>query len=207
MPDAAADQPHVSVLLAEVLAAFEGRQVRRYVDGTLGAAGHAAAMLAQHPELQTLVGFDLDPTAHALASTRLAAAGAKVVPVSVAATGAASYDAAAAAAAAAGPGPAAFLVRSNFGRMARVLQQLPLGGAGGDGATDDGRVDAVLLDLGISSMQVGRDLLAHAHRRLAGTDRGAAHALLTCLPQAAPTVVAAPTSAPAVPCPHACCPA
>lgn len=154
VPDAAADQPHVSVLLAEVLAAFEGRQVRRYVDGTLGAAGHAAAMLAQHPELQTLVGFDLDPTAHALASTRLAAAGAKVVPVSVAATGAASYDAAAAAAAAAGPGPAAFLVRSNFGRMARVLQQLPLGGAGGDGATDDGRVDAVLLDLGISSMQV-----------------------------------------------------
>lgn len=156
-PEATADPPHVSVLLAEVLAAFEGRQVRRYVDGTLGAAGHAGAMLAQHPELQTLVGFDLDPTAHALASARLSAAGAGIVPVAVSATGTASFDAAAAAAA--GPGPTAFLVRSNFGRMARVLQQLPLDGAGGDAADGSGcGVDAILLDLGISSMQVGRHL-------------------------------------------------
>ncbi|PRW51138.1 Ribosomal RNA small subunit methyltransferase H [Chlorella sorokiniana] len=156
----AADQPHVSVLLREVLAAFEGLAVRRYVDGTLGAAGHASAVLAQHPELQTLVGFDLDPTAHALASARLAAAGAAVVPVAVSLSGAVRLDDAAAAAAASGS-RTAFIVRSNFGRMRPVLQQLPLGGdSGGSGSPSSSSssssvgVDAILLDLGISSMQV-----------------------------------------------------
>jgi 16S rRNA (cytosine1402-N4)-methyltransferase len=151
----------VSVLLREVLAAFEGLAVRRYVDGTLGAAGHASAVLAQHPELQTLVGFDLDPTAHALASARLAAAGAAVVPVAVSLSGAVRLDDAAAAAAASGS-RTAFIVRSNFGRMRPVLQQLPLGGdSGGSGSPSSSSsssssvgVDAILLDLGISSMQV-----------------------------------------------------
>lgn len=162
----AADQPHVSVLLREVLAAFEGLAVRRYVDGTLGAAGHASAMLAQHPELHTLVGFDLDPTAHALASTRLAAAGTTVVPVAVSRSGAISLDTAAAAASG---GRTALIVRSNFGRMRTVLQQLPLGG-GGDGSPASSSssssssavgVDAILLDLGISSMQVRRTAALH----------------------------------------------
>ncbi len=163
----AADQPHVSVLLREVLAAFEGLAVRQYVDGTLGAAGHASAMLAQHPELQTLVGFDLDPTAHALASARLAAAGATVVPVAVSRSGAVSLDAAPAASG----GRTAYIVRSNFGRMRTVLQQLPLGGGGssttssgngggGDGSSSGVGVDAILLDLGISSMQVGNTATA-----------------------------------------------
>ncbi|KAI7835567.1 hypothetical protein COHA_010528, partial [Chlorella ohadii] len=140
---------------------FEGLAVRQYVDGTLGAAGHASAMLAQHPELQTLVGFDLDPMAHALASARLAAAGATVVPVAVSRSGAVSLDAAPAASG----GRTAYIVRSNFGRMRTVLQQLPLGGGGssatssgngggGDGSSSGVGVDAILLDLGISSMQV-----------------------------------------------------
>lgn len=172
---ATAEEPHISVLLAEVLAAFEGRQVRQYVDGTLGAGGHAAALLGQHPEMQALVGFDLDPTAHQLASARLTTAGAAVVPVPVSAKGVASLAAAAAQQAQQAQHPTAYLVRSNFGRMKCVLQQLPLGdssssasgaapsstggsssavvGPGSRGASSVG-VDAILLDLGISSMQV-----------------------------------------------------
>lgn len=227
--EATADPPHVSVLLDEVLAAFGGRQVRCYVDGTLGAAGHAAAMLAQHPELQSLVGFDLDPTAHALASARLADAGARVVPVAVSATGAASFEAGAPAP---GVGPTAFIVRSNFGRIARVLQQLPLGGAsagggdgghGGSGALDGGGVDAILLDLGISSMQVGRDGVQRWQGLAAPVNLGAWRVLqpralkrpvhlptrppaTLPAPKLAPTVALAPGAAPTPqpPCLPAC---
>ena len=42
------------------------------VDATLGLGGHAAALLAEHPQL-TLVGLDRDPEALALAGRRLAA--------------------------------------------------------------------------------------------------------------------------------------
>ncbi|PSC75684.1 16S rRNA (cytosine(1402)-N(4))-methyltransferase [Micractinium conductrix] len=167
---AAAEQPHVSVLLDEVLKAFEGLQVRCYVDGTLGAGGHASAVLRAHPEMSALVGFDLDPTAHALASARLAAAGAALAPVAVTPAGVASLGAALPATVSAvqqqqQQQPTAFLVRSNFGRMKQVLRQLPLDGASGSGSSSsDGSgggsasgsegVDAILLDLGISSMQV-----------------------------------------------------
>ncbi|KAL4854295.1 Ribosomal RNA small subunit methyltransferase H [Chlorella vulgaris] len=165
---AAVEEPHISVLLTEVLAAFEGCSVRRYVDGTLGAAGHATAMLRKHPEMESLVGFDLDPTAHQLAAARLAAAGATVVPVAVSAVGArASFEAPVDSSSSSssssrieGRGPTAFIVRSNFGRMQAVLQQLPLGSGTADGSSSNdtsgsgGGVDAILLDLGVSSMQV-----------------------------------------------------
>ena len=42
------------------------------VDATLGLGGHAAALLAEHPQL-TLVGLDRDPEALAMAGRRLAA--------------------------------------------------------------------------------------------------------------------------------------
>lgn len=161
------DAPHVSVLLTEVLAAFEGRQVRQYVDGTLGAAGHGSAMLRQHPEMQALVGFDLDPTAHQLATACLMECGATVVPVAVSSAGRAAFELPASHGSSAdgssGGGATAFLVRSNFGRMKAVLQQLPLGGGRdgiphssgvGSSGSSSGGVDAILLDLGISSMQV-----------------------------------------------------
>ncbi|MBW0107042.1 16S rRNA (cytosine(1402)-N(4))-methyltransferase RsmH [Pseudonocardia sp. KRD291] len=66
---------HVPVLLDRVSAllapALTGRPAV-LVDATLGLGGHAAALLAAHPEL-TLVGLDRDPQALELAGRRLAA--------------------------------------------------------------------------------------------------------------------------------------
>ncbi|CAN6271367.1 unnamed protein product, partial [Urochloa humidicola] len=55
---------HVPVLLGEVLAAFRRpRPLRSFVDCTLGAAGHSLAMMEAHPEMELYVGMDVDPTA------------------------------------------------------------------------------------------------------------------------------------------------
>lgn len=59
--------PHEPVLLKEVLQAFEGVHLEVFFDGTLGAGGHARALLAAHPELKCYIGCDRDPSAHALA--------------------------------------------------------------------------------------------------------------------------------------------
>src|SRR3954470_6029942 len=65
---------HVPVLLDRVLAllapALAGRPAVA-VDATLGLGGHAAALLAAHPQL-TLVGLDRDPVALARSRDRLA---------------------------------------------------------------------------------------------------------------------------------------
>lgn len=45
--------------------------MRIFVDGTLGAGGHSAAVLTQHPNMQLLVGIDKDPVAHSIAQKRL----------------------------------------------------------------------------------------------------------------------------------------
>jgi len=70
----ASSEAHVPVLLPQVLSAFEGRRLHCYVDATLGAGGHAAAVLAAHPELRFFLGVDQDPAAHALAQPRVTAA-------------------------------------------------------------------------------------------------------------------------------------
>ncbi|TXI42794.1 MAG: 16S rRNA (cytosine(1402)-N(4))-methyltransferase RsmH [Nitrosomonas sp.] len=62
---------HISVLLAEVIEAFEGLTISSFVDGTLGAGGHASAILKAHPEIVSFIGIDQDPTAHKIASARL----------------------------------------------------------------------------------------------------------------------------------------
>ena len=46
------DAPHVPVLMRQVLDAFDGRSLRCYVDGTMGAGGHASAIIRAHPELK-----------------------------------------------------------------------------------------------------------------------------------------------------------
>jgi 16S rRNA (cytosine1402-N4)-methyltransferase len=67
-----ADFTHKSVLLAEVLAALQPRTGGRYVDGTLGGGGHAAAILAASSPAGWLYGCDRDGAAVEAASRRLA---------------------------------------------------------------------------------------------------------------------------------------
>ncbi len=62
---------HTSVLAAEVLEYLGTRDDGVYVDGTLGGAGHAAALLS-HSTNTTLIGIDRDPAALAAAREVLA---------------------------------------------------------------------------------------------------------------------------------------
>lgn len=63
--------PHLSVLFDEVIQAFDGKHLKMFVDGTLGAGGHSLGILEAHPELRTLIGIDQDPVAMEIAGKRL----------------------------------------------------------------------------------------------------------------------------------------
>jgi 16S rRNA (cytosine1402-N4)-methyltransferase len=108
--------PHIPVLLAETLDALRvaERPTGRFVDGTLGAGGHAAAILAAAPESR-LLGLDRDPSALALARERLAPFGDRVT-----------------------------LRHASYERIGEIVPAW----LGADA------VDGILLDLGLSSMQV-----------------------------------------------------
>jgi 16S rRNA (cytosine1402-N4)-methyltransferase len=69
---------HVPVLLGEVVEALAVRPGGRYVDGTLGAGGHARAILDASSPDGELLGIDLDPEALAVARERLAPYGRRV---------------------------------------------------------------------------------------------------------------------------------
>ncbi|KAI3996416.1 hypothetical protein MKX01_021655 [Papaver californicum] len=57
---------HIPVMLGEVLEVFQKHPspLRSFVDCTLGAAGHSSAIISAHPELELFVGLDVDPKAH-----------------------------------------------------------------------------------------------------------------------------------------------
>ena len=63
---------HKSVLLAEVLEALQPRSGEKYADGTLGGAGHSAAILQASSPEGWLFGMDRDGDALAAAQRRLA---------------------------------------------------------------------------------------------------------------------------------------
>lgn len=63
---------HNPVLVAEVLAALAPMSGRRYLDGTLGGAGHAVAILRESSPAGWLLGIDRDGTALTAAAERLA---------------------------------------------------------------------------------------------------------------------------------------
>ena len=58
-------------MLEEMLEYFGAIEMRTFVDGTLGAGGHALAILESPSELECLVGIDQDPLARSLSAERL----------------------------------------------------------------------------------------------------------------------------------------
>lgn len=111
---------HTPVLLQELLECFREVSLHRFVDGTVGAGGHSAAIIKQHQELQQYLGIDRDQTALDIASPL----------VQHALVNGAQCD----------------LACSNFRDIASLLARTH------DAAS--GTVNGILLDLGVSSMQV-----------------------------------------------------
>lgn len=107
-------QPHIPVLLTQVLQLFSESHLRIFVDGTVGAGGHAAAILEAHPEIQLFIGIDQDPMAIEIAREGLAPWKSKVA-----------------------------LIHSNFEEIPSLLKDLHVEAVSG-----------ILLDLGVSSMQL-----------------------------------------------------
>ena len=109
-----ADTVHEPVLYEEVLTALEIVSGGLYVDGTVGAGGHALGILEASAPDGRLLGLDVDPVALEISRRRLARFGDR-----------------------------ATLVQASYESMATHIVALGLGQA-----------DGVLLDLGMSSMQV-----------------------------------------------------
>ncbi len=55
--------PHTSVMLQECLDGFFGCTLHTFFEGTVGAGGHARAILEAHPEIKRYIGCDQDPDA------------------------------------------------------------------------------------------------------------------------------------------------
>ena len=113
--DAHDHDPHVPVLLEQVLDGLQVRPDGVYIDGTVGAGGHAAAII-ERAEGGRLLGLDVDPSALTIAAERLR-----------------PYI----------EQGRVKLVRANFDRLDEVAQ-----------AEGFAQADGVLLDLGVSSMQL-----------------------------------------------------
>jgi 16S rRNA (cytosine1402-N4)-methyltransferase len=106
--------PHLSVLYQDIIHALRPHAAGHYIDGTLGAGGHAAGILEASAPTGELLGLDLDPQALAIATERLAAFGQR-----------------------------AHIVRASYLEM--VEQAKRVGWV---------QVDGIVLDLGVSSMQL-----------------------------------------------------
>jgi 16S rRNA (cytosine1402-N4)-methyltransferase len=62
---------HIPVLVNEFLEYFKDQKIKIFFDGTLGAAGHAKAILENHPEIEEFIGTDQDETALEMAKKTL----------------------------------------------------------------------------------------------------------------------------------------
>lgn len=108
------DASHQPVLYQQIIHALSPRCEGRYVDGTVGAGGHAYGILQASAPSGELLGLDVDPLALEMARARLAKFGRRAV-----------------------------LIQASYTTLREQLARL-----GWD------QVDGVLLDLGISSMQL-----------------------------------------------------
>jgi 16S rRNA (cytosine1402-N4)-methyltransferase len=107
-------QPHLPVLYQPIIHALRPLPAGKYVDGTLGAGGHAWGILNASAPDGCLLGLDVDPQAIALAKDRLA----------------------------------------QFGHRAIICQASYTTLAGQLASLGWQQVNGILIDLGISSMQV-----------------------------------------------------
>lgn len=108
------ETPHQPVLYHEIIHSLQPKSPGLYVDGTVGAGGHARGILEACAPGGRLLGLDLDPQALALAREILAPYGER-----------------------------ALLVQASYDTLTDRLEE-----AGWE------RVDGILLDLGLSSMQL-----------------------------------------------------
>ncbi len=105
---------HQPVLYQEIIHALQPKSPGRYIDGTIGAGGHARGILEACAPEGCLLGFDLDSQAMALAREILAPYGKR-----------------------------AFLVQASYLSLLETMQHL-----------DWDAVDGIIIDLGVSSMQL-----------------------------------------------------
>ena len=106
--------PHQPVLYHEIIHALQPKNAGQYVDGTLGAGGHARGILEACAPDGRLLGLDVDPQALALARETLAPYGER-----------------------------ARLIQTSHDSLAEILREIGWG-----------EVDGIMLDLGLSSMQL-----------------------------------------------------
>jgi len=108
------EQMHIPVLLQEIINALQPRSGAIYIDGTVGAGGHTAAILTASAPDGQVFGFDQDSKALEIAAHQLAEFGERV-----------------------------HLLQSNFDRLGDMVRRYHIPPA-----------DGVVLDLGVSSMQL-----------------------------------------------------
>jgi 16S rRNA (cytosine1402-N4)-methyltransferase len=106
--------PHQPVLYHEIIHALRPYRDKKYIDGTVGAGGHAWGILDASSPSGILLGFDLDPQALILAQEVLSSYGSRV-----------------------------HLVRANYTSLREHMARL-----------EWEEVDGILLDLGMSSIQL-----------------------------------------------------
>ncbi len=108
------NEAHTPVLCNEIIHLLRPKSPERYIDGTVGAGGHARVVLEACAPDGCLLGLDLDPQALALARENLAPYGKRVI-----------------------------LVQASYASLLEVM-------------SDRGweSVDGIVLDLGVSSMQL-----------------------------------------------------
>ena len=105
---------HLPVLYNEIIHAMQPHREGLYIDGTLGAGGHAWGILQASSPDGRLLGLDVDPQALSLAREKLAEFSERAV-----------------------------LVRASYSSLLKQMASL-----------EWRRVDGILLDLGLSSMQL-----------------------------------------------------
>lgn len=66
------ESSHIPVMVDEVVAGFSSVHIKTFYDGTVGAGGHAAALLEKHQEIQRYIACDKDPEALQIAAKTLA---------------------------------------------------------------------------------------------------------------------------------------